>query len=66
MDKKIFEKFPFWKDLSESEKAYVGETALKKKFSKGDIIRGSEGCLGMFVILSGGTRETAPCFPPPA
>lgn len=56
MDKAIFEKLPFWKDTSENEKTYVTERAKIKEFEKGEIIRGNEGCLGMFMILSGEIR----------
>lgn len=49
--------FPFWQNLSESEKEAIEETCYKEKFSKGLLMhRSTDNCKGLMTVLSGSLR----------
>ena len=47
------EKLPFWHCLSVEEKTIIAEAAVVRRFSAGSQLHGSQGGLGMMMILSG-------------
>ncbi len=50
-------KFPFWKNLTEEEKAYTAKCCVTKDYPKGSYIHsGREDCLGPSIIIKGEAR----------
>lgn len=57
MEKELFEKLPFWENLTEKEKDLVAQSAVIKTYEKAEIIHSSdELCLGSINIISGEVR----------
>ena len=57
MEKELFDKLPFWENLTEKEKDLVAQSAVIKTYEKGEIIHSSDDlCLGAINIISGEVR----------
>ena len=54
---KVYEKqFPFWKKLSDDDKAYLCANSSKVNFKKNEVVHDSLSCSGLYVIISGRLR----------
>ncbi|HPE95242.1 MAG TPA: Crp/Fnr family transcriptional regulator [Bacillota bacterium] len=50
----LSEYLPFWKQLSDAQKAHLESVAVKRSFGKGDVLhRGSDDCIGLLLVLKG-------------
>jgi len=57
MQKEMLSKFPFWNNLTASEKEYLEKCFIIKEYQKGAYIHsGSEDCLGPSIIIKGEVR----------
>lgn len=57
IDNNIYEKLPFWQNLTDNEKNIVRTYSVIQKYEKGKIIHSdNEKCLGMFLLISGEIR----------
>ena len=57
MEKELFDKLPFWENLTEKEKDLVAQSAVIKTYEKAEIIHSSDDlCLGAINIISGEVR----------
>ena len=52
-----FEKyFPFWKELSEKDRAFLCENAAAEHFERSQSVHDNTGCSGLFLVKSGRLR----------
>jgi CRP/FNR family transcriptional regulator len=52
-----FEKyFPFWKELSEKDRAYLCENTAEEHYDRGAPVQSTGGCSGLFLVRSGRLR----------
>ena len=48
--------FPFWKDLSEKDRAYLCESTTEEHFEREQPVHNNMGCSGLFIVRSGKLR----------
>ena len=51
------EYFPFWKDLTDAQRAELEQVANRRIYKKGDVIhQGESDCIGLLIVVSGQLR----------
>ena len=51
-----FEKLPYWDHLTQAQRALVEQSVRTVSFSKGAMVHGAEGCLGLILVKRGRLR----------